>query len=219
MQVLLVDDSPELRDLVTRALTREGHQVRAVATLDEARAALRERAPEVLVLDVALPDGTGLTLCRELRAANVGLPILLLTAHGDVPERVAGLDAGADDFLPKPFAVAELRARVRALGRRGALERLSIVKLLGAELDLSARRAFAEGGEVPLTAREWAIMELLSARRGRVVSRGEILEAVWGEATDAAAQSLDVMIARIRRKLGASAVRTLRGEGYALGEH
>jgi two-component system OmpR family response regulator len=214
MDVLIVDDSAELLDLVERALLREGHEVRVATTLAAARRAIGERKPELLVLDLELPDGTGIYLCRALRQDGLSFPILLLTAHGEVPQRVAGLDAGADDFLAKPFAVAELRARIRALGRRGPIERPASVTLGDAKLDLSTRTATRDARELPLTAREWEVLELLINRRGRVVSRSTILELVWGEVTDKASSSLDVIMARIRRKLGSEAIRTLRGEGY-----
>src|SRR5689334_4474998 len=129
MHLLIVDDHPELLDLVQRALARDDHVVHTAKTLADARGAIAERPPDVLILDLALPDGTGIDLCRELRRSGATFPILLLTAHGEVPQRVAGLDAGADDFLAKPFAMAELRARVRALGRRGPSERSSVLKL------------------------------------------------------------------------------------------
>jgi len=217
MRLLIVDDHDELLDLVTRALTSDGHQVTTASCLGEARVRLDGSDPEVLILDVALPDGTGLDLCRELRRAGRRFPILLLTAHGEVSQRVAGLNAGADDFLPKPFAVAELRARVRALGRRGPLDRALFVRVGDTELDLSSRNARRGDVDVPLTAREWAVLELLAARGGRVVNRSEILEVVWGDRNESGSSSLEVMVARIRRKLGAGLVRTLRGEGYALG--
>ncbi|MEI6162621.1 MAG: response regulator transcription factor, partial [Roseococcus sp.] len=133
-----------------------------------------------------------------------------------VSSRVACLDAGADDFLPKPFAIAELRARVRALGRRGPLPRDLLRRVGDVTLDITARRAARGDEAVPLTAREWALLELLAARAGRVVPRGEILEVVWGDDTDRAAASLDVIVARIRRKLGHDAIETLRGIGYRL---
>jgi DNA-binding response OmpR family regulator len=216
MDVLIVDDSAELLDLVERALSREGHEVRVAATIAQARQRIAERPPELMVLDLALPDGTGIELCRALRGEDARFPILLLTAHGEVPQRVAGLDAGADDFLAKPFAIAELRARVRALGRRGPSVRPTTTVVLGeAQLDLAARRAVREERELPLTAREWEVLELLINRQGRVVSRGTILELIWGEITDKASDSLDVIMARIRRKLGPEAIRTVRGEGYA----
>lgn len=216
MDVLVVDDSPEVLDLVSRALLRDGHQIRVGDSLEAARREIAIAAPEILVLDVALPDGTGLDLCRSLRAQGALFPILLLTAHGEVPRRVAGLDAGADDFLAKPFAVAELRARVRALGRRGPMERPTHVRLGEASLDLSSRRACRDGADIPVTAREWAVLELLVARRGRVVERDTILDLVWNEVSDRSSSSLDVIMGRIRRKLGASVVRTVRGEGYAV---
>jgi len=217
VRVLLVDDNPELRDLVTRALTRDGHAVTAVATVAAARAALADAPQEVVVLDLGLPDGSGMDLCRALRAEGERVPILMLTAQGAVARRVEGLESGADDFLPKPFAVAELRARVRVLGRRGATAASTAWRHGAVALDFAARRAVVEGAEVPLTAREWALVEFLAGRGGRVARRGEILDAVWGDDTPQASASLDVLAARVRRKLGATVLRTVRGEGYALG--
>lgn len=217
MRVLAVDDHAEVLDLVVRALERDGHRVHAARDVAGARDALRAEPVDVVVLDLALPDGTGVDLCRELRREGSRVPILLLTAHGEVAQRVRGLDAGADDFLAKPFAVAELRARVRALGRRGPLDRSTLLALADVEIDLAARLARRHGVEVPITAREWAVIELLAARQGRVVTRTQILDEVWGDAGEAASASLDVIIGRIRRKLGSATVRTVRGEGYAIG--
>jgi len=216
MYLLIVDDQPELRDLVSRALRRDDHVVVEAASLSAARAELGVREPDLIILDLALPDGSGIDLCHELRRAGSQVPILLLTAHGEVPQRVAGLDAGADDFLAKPFAVAELRARVRALGRRGPVQRSHIWKLGRVELDFGARRALVDNEQVPLTAREWSLLELLVARAGKVVSRSEILETVWGDNTEATSASLDVIIARVRRKLGGEVLRTVRAQGYVI---
>lgn len=216
MDILVVDDAPELLDLLARALGRDGHEVRCAASVADAQAATAEWRPELFILDVELPDGTGVELCRALRRQGVRTPILILTAHGEVHERVAGLDAGADDFLAKPFAVAELRARVRALARRGPIERPTAITLGDVELDLGAHRAARAGAEIPITAREWAVLELLIARAGRIVARTSILEIVWGDASEGASASLDVIMARIRRKLGPDAVRTVRGEGYVV---
>jgi DNA-binding response OmpR family regulator len=219
MRLLVVDDDAELCDLLVRALERDGHSVAAASTAAEAREAFRNEHIDVAVLDLALPDGSGIALCRELRAAQSEVPILMLTAHSEVDKRVRSLDAGADDFLGKPFAVAELRARVRALGRRrGVRASLACFKSADVRLEFSARRATRGGRNVDLTAREWAILEALAARPGRVVGRGDLLEECWGEATTAHAASLEVLIGRIRRKLGEPVVRTLRGAGYSLGD-
>jgi two-component system OmpR family response regulator len=216
MHLSIVDDHAELLDLVERALTRDGHVVRCSKSLAEARAALLAHTPDVLILDLALPDGTGIDFCKELRADGASFPILLLTAHGEVPQRVAGLDAGADDFLAKPFAMAELRARVRALSRRGNVERSLVLHWGELKLDFGARRAARAEREVPLTAREWALIELFAQRLGRVVARADILDSVWGEQSEQASASLDVLIGRLRRKLGLEALRTVRGAGYML---
>jgi len=217
MRILLVDDHAELRDLVGRALVREGHVVEHAATLSAARARLAGQLFDLIVLDLGLPDGDGEALCRELRQQGVSTAILVLTARGSVTSRVTALDAGADDYLRKPFAVAELRARVRALGRRRETLAPSVLRRGDIALDLAGRRALVRDREAPLTAREWAILELLARRDGRVVSRDALLDGVWGEATERSGASLEVLIARIRRKLAPELIRTVRGEGYALG--
>lgn len=215
MRVLIVDDDHELTALVERSLVRDGHVATLASSVGAARRALIE-AHDVVVLDIGLPDGSGVELCRELRDRGRSEPILLLTAQSAVAERVAGLDAGADDYMVKPFAVAELRARVRALGRRRASPVAVRHRWKNVELDLSGRRAWRDQVEVEITAREWAILDALVRSRGRVVQRERLLSEGWGEVTDAAAASLEVLIGRIRRKLGRGLVRTARGLGYAI---
>jgi len=217
MRILVVDDEAELQSVVTRALSRDGHLVTTAPDLATAREALTA-LPDLLVLDLSLPDGFGLELCRELREEGAQLPILVLTAQQNVVRRVEALDAGADDFLAKPFAVAELTARVRALGRRGPLVRGLTWSQGEVRLDFAGRHAAKAAQEVPITSREWAILEVLARREGRMVARGELLESVWGDATDATSASLDVLVARLRRKLGNDLIRTVRGEGHALGQ-
>ncbi len=179
MRVLVIDDEADVRSVVARALQADGHAVSTAADLEAARERVASGL-DLIVLDLRLPDGFGLDLCRELRAEGSTVPILLLTALSQVAVRVEGLDAGADDFLAKPFAVAELRARVRALGRRGALPRGLIYKHEDIVLDFAGRSARRAGRDVAVTAREWAILELLAHRAGRIVSRLDVLEGVWG---------------------------------------
>ena len=215
MRVLVVDDDDDVRNVVVRALQHDGHAVVGAADLPAARHAVGD-CFELIVLDVSLPSGSGLTLCRELRAEQDATPILLLTARSGVANRVEGLDAGADDYLVKPFAVAELRARVRALGRRGPAVRSYVHVVDDVVLDVAGRRAMKADVQVPVTAREWAILEALAARSGRVMSREDLLDTVWGSVDHATAKSLEVLVARLRKKLGASVIVTLRGEGYSL---
>lgn len=215
MRVLVVDDDDDVRNVVVRALQNDGHVVDGAADLAQARKAIGD-CHELIVLDVSLPSGSGLTLCRELRADQDATPILLLTARSGVASRVEGLDAGADDYLVKPFAVAELRARVRALGRRGPAVRSYVHTVDDVVLDVAGRKATKADAQVPVTAREWAILEALAARAGRVMSREDLLDTVWGSVDAAAAKSLEVLVARLRKKLGATVIVTLRGEGYSL---
>jgi DNA-binding response OmpR family regulator len=218
MRILVVDDHPDVLDLVTRALERDHHVVSTAATIESARERLASSPIELLILDLGLPDGSGQVLCAELRAHGSSVPILVLTAKSAVASRVAVLDAGADDYLGKPFAVAELRARVRALGRRGATLHAVVHERGGLTLDFSARRAVVDGQEAAITSREWSILQALAQRNGRVIARHELLDSVWGDDGEASSASLDVLIARIRRKLGADVIRTVRGQGYALQE-
>jgi DNA-binding response OmpR family regulator len=216
VRILVVDDNPELLQLVVTSLEREEHRVTSVKTAAVATARLEDETFDVIVLDLGLPDGSGIDVCRKARDKGIATPILILTARASVDQRVEGLDAGADDFLAKPFAVAELRARVRALGRRTGVPGPRVWSRGGVELDFLKRQATVSGREVPLTSKEWRILDVLALARGQIVSRSRILEEVWSEEDASAAASLDVLMTRIRKKLGSDTVRTLRGEGYAL---
>ncbi len=217
VRILLVDDEAELVDLVRRALVAEGHRVDVARTAARADEALMDNAYDVVVLDLGLPDGSGLDVCRRARAAQISTPVLMLTAQTAVEHRVESLDTGADDFLGKPFAVAELKARVRALGRRSGLPAGLEWKHGAVALDFPRRRATVSGQEVPVTAKEWNILEVLAISQGRLVSRSRLLDEVWGETSASADSSLEVLINRIRKKLGSDCIHTLRGEGYRLG--
>lgn len=220
MNVLVVEDDAETSAFVSRALTRERMRVTTAADCAQAEGAMVAADFDVLVLDVMLPDGSGLDLCRRLREASSAVPVLFLSAKGAVSARVEGLSAGGDDYLPKPFALRELVARVRALGRRGPLLRPNRTIVGDVSIDLHARRAERNGAELPLTAREWAILELLLARQGRVVTFDEMLETLWGETSERTRASLEVIMTRLRRKLRGGAadgiIVTVRGVGYRL---
>jgi DNA-binding response OmpR family regulator len=217
MRILVVEDDEVVQGSVARALRVEGHAVTTAGDLASAREGVAGGV-DLIVLDLRLPDGFGLDLCRELRSEGSQTPILVLTALSEIARRVESLDAGADDFLAKPFAVSELRARVRALGRRGPTPRGLVVSVEDAVLDFGGRSASSAGKPVSLTAREWTILEILARRAGRVVTHNDLLDAVWGETTEALADTLAVLVGRLRRKLGMGLIRTFRGEGYALAE-
>ena len=205
--------------MVESALCIAGHQVDAVEDVAGATACLRGPAYDVVVLDWMLPDGSGVDLCRQMRETRCSVPVLMLTARTNVADRVAGLEAGADDYLRKPFAVTELLARLRALTRRGPRLAESVLRHGELEIDLDQRRLRVAGHDVPLTLREFQILELLLRRRGRVVTKTDILTSVWGAESAGAEASLEVLISRLRRKLGvgeAAALRTHRGLGYSL---
>jgi DNA-binding response OmpR family regulator len=220
MRILVVDDDLPTRELLVRSLGRAGHVASAAANCGEANTMVLAERFEIVVLDVMLPDGSGVDLCRALRQQRVDTPILLLTAQGAVGDRVEGLNAGADDYLPKPFAVSELLARVGALGRRGPALRKEVVVMGAVEIDLAGHRVSLAGKSVAMTARELAILETLARHQRQVVSRDHILESVWGTISETKANTLEVLMARIRRKLGGprAPIRTVRGLGYSLDE-
>jgi DNA-binding response OmpR family regulator len=220
VRILLVEDSERVSSVVTSTLRTSGHEVSATTTCAAARDELGDATFDLAIVDVGLPDGSGLDVCRWARAEGLDMPILVLTARNEVGDRVAGLDAGADDYLGKPFATAELTARVRALGRRGPRWTESVRAFDALVIDRDRREVRAcDGSEIPVTTRELEIVALLAWADGRVVPRDHILEAVWGDATEGASASLEVLVARIRRKLAAAgapdAIRTVRHVGYA----
>jgi len=220
MHVLIVDDDAETRELVASALRREGHRSTPASGPADALHAIAEVVFDVIVLDVMLGEASGLDLCAEIRGGGLQTPILFLSARGTVGARVDGLDAGGDDYLAKPFAVRELLARIRALGRRGPSLRPTVVRAGEVQLDFTARKAFVAGREVPVTSREWDVLRVLSDARGRVVSFDDILDRSWGEVSVKTRASLEVIMSRLRRKLDPDGVRglirTARGLGYSL---
>ena len=218
MKILVVEDSGPTRSLLVRALQSEQMTVETATRLSTGLRQAMAARHDVIVLDLMLPDGDGLDLCRSLRAEGVLTPVLCLTARGDVAARVQGLDAGADDYMKKPFALAELRARIRALARRQGLSPPRRVEVGVVRMDFTARRLERRGREVPLTAREWAVLEVLVSKQGRVVGRSDLLNSVWHGSGRPESESLDVILSRLRRKLGGEgegcSIRTIRGEGF-----
>ena len=221
MRILLVEDDRELAKILTDGF-RE-HHIEVVAAGDFAeglrRAALGQYG--VLILDVMLPGGDGFDLCRRIRGKGISTPILMLTARGAVEDRVRGLEAGADDYLAKPFAFRELLARVRALSRRQPAIREERKVVADLELDLRAREVRRAGTPVLLTAKEWDLLQLLAENEGVVVTRQEITERVWDENHDPFTNVLEVLVRRLRRKIDdgfePKLIHTIRGAGYRLG--
>jgi two-component system response regulator MprA len=215
-RVLVVDDDPPLRRMLARTLLAEGYDVTVAADGGAALVEAERTAPDVIVLDVAMPGLDGLTVARRLRSKGVPTPILMLTARDAVPDRVAGLEAGADDYLVKPFAVAELVARLRALTRRSGDGRTGALRSYAdLTLDVDARRAVRSGRAIELTGRESALLELLLREAGRVVTRERALEEIWDDAAEP--NVVDRYVTRLRRKLGSPPlIRTVRGSGFTL---
>ncbi len=220
MRILVTDDDPGVLSLVARALRKEGHVVDPVATGTEALWHAAENAYDAVVLDVGMPPPDGIEVVRRLRAAHVWTPILLLTAHGTTDDRVRGLDAGADDYLTKPFAVEELRARLRAIVRRGAQPRPAVLAVGDLVVDPASRTAARQGDPLPLTPREYELLELLARHAGTVVSRSEIRDALWDFAFEPESNVVEVTVRRLRDKVdrpyGGHSIRTVRGAGYLL---
>jgi two-component system response regulator MprA len=215
-RVLVVDDDPPLRRMLARTLAAEGYEVTVAGDGGGALAEAERTAPDVIVLDVAMPGLDGLTVARRLRGKGLPTPILMLTARDAVPDRVAGLEAGADDYLVKPFAVQELVARLRALTRRGLEPAAGGLRSYGdLTLDVSARRATRGGRAIELTGREADVLELLLRETGRVVTRERAIEEIWDDAAEP--NVVDRYVTRLRRKLGSPPlIRTVRGSGFTL---
>ncbi len=221
MRILLVEDEPAAARFIAKGLREARHAVDVAADGMAAAEQCQQNDYDAVILDVMLPGRDGLSVCRGLRAAGSDVPVLMLTARDAVEARVEGLDAGADDYLTKPFDFRELLARVRALTRRDrrplAPDRLEVRHL---SIDLPGQRVWAHGREVELTSREYALLEYLARRSGDVVGRADIAEHVWDESYDAFSNVVDVYVQRLRRKLddddGPSLIRTRRGQGYQL---
>lgn len=220
MKVLLLEDDVRLAGLITRGLRRDGHAVDTAGTVEDARWLATESVYDVLVLDVMLPDGDGFGLCRELRASGNWTPALLLTARDAVNDRVRGLDVGADDYLVKPFAFAELFARLRALARRGATERPTVLEFGDLRLDPAARQVSIAGSPVVVVGREFALLEYFLRHPNEALTRSRIIDEVWDWAFEGTPRIVDVYVRALRARLGRGRnrprIETIRGVGYAV---
>ena len=222
MRVLLVEDDTELAREVAMGLRGAGARVDHAGSAREGRRIAQSQELDVLILDVMLPGESGFVLCRSLRAAGVQTPILMLTARDAVDDRVTGLDAGADDYLTKPFALQELIARVRALSRRRPTLYPRLVRIADLEVDLAARRARRGERHIELTAKEFALLECFALHPDVVLDRAAITAHVWDDNHDPFTNVLEVLVRRLRRKIDdgfdKKLIHTMRGAGYRLGE-
>jgi two-component system OmpR family response regulator len=220
MRILVVEDELKMASLLRRGLLEEGHAVDVSRTGDEALARARATHYDAVVLDLMLPGLDGVEVCRRLRAADVWSPVLMLTARDGVDDRIAGLDAGADDYLAKPFSFAELLARLRALVRRGAAERPTVLTVGDLRLDPATRQVWRGEHEVELSPKEFALLETFMRRAGRVLSRFQLLEHAWDYGYEQRSNVIDVYVRYLREKVdrpfGRDSIETVRGVGYRL---
>jgi two-component system OmpR family response regulator len=220
MRVLIVEDDLRMASLVHRGLENEGFAADIAPTGEDAVWMAQAHAYDVVVLDVMLPSLDGFETCRRLRVAGVWVPVLMLTARDAVEDRVAGLDSGADDYLVKPFAFAELLARLRALIRRGDTERPAVLAVGDLRLDAATREVARGATPIALSAKEFALLETFMRRPGQVLTRLQLLEHAWDFAYENRSNVVDVYVRRLRRKIdepfGRASLETVRGAGYRL---
>jgi len=223
VRVLIVEDQPKLAELLARGLREEGHAADVADRGEDALWMAPAASYDVIVLDIMLPGIDGIETCRELRRAGVWTPVLMLTARDAVGDRVTGLDAGADDYLTKPFSFDELLARLRALTRRVPAERPVTVEVGDLRLDPAAHRAWRGETELELSAKEFAMLELLMRRPGNVLTREQLLEGAWDMSYERRSNVVDVYIRYLREKIdrpfGSDSIETVRGVGYRLKAH
>ena len=217
MRILVVEDEADLAQAVVDHLRAAAHAVDHASTLDAAQAAVRAMPYALILLDLRLPDGEGLALLRDLRDRRDPTPVLIVTARDRIIERIAGLEAGADDYLVKPYDLNEMLARINAILRRADGTRAPERRFGGLCISPSARTVTRHGAPVTLTPREWAILDRLSHRPGQVVGKAELEDAVYGFGEEVESNAIEAHVSRLRAKLGRAAVETVRGFGYRMG--
>ena len=217
MRILLIEDDPALGQAIRDQIVADGHSVDRVERLGEAEIAFRSAVFDLVLLDLMLPDGRGLDFLKTLRVGGDVTPVVVLTARDQISDRIAALDAGADDYLVKPFDLFELSARIRAVGRRYAGNPNPLVTIGELEIDLAARSIRRSGRNVALTSREWSLFEALVQRPNQLMSKPQLEERLYSFDTEIESNTIEVYVARLRKKLGADVIETVRGMGYRLG--
>ena len=217
MRILLIEDDPGLGNAVSDQIAAEGHVPDLAPSLSYARDLCATMSYDLILLDLGLPDGRGLDFLRALRAQGAVTPVMILTAHDRITERIEGLNAGADDYIVKPFDLAELSARIAAVGRRYAGNPNPLVTLGGLQIDLAARAIVGPEGQIDLSQREWVIFEALLQRPGQIISKSQIEDRLYSFDAEVESNTIEVYVSRLRKKLGKDVVQTIRGLGYRLG--
>lgn len=217
MRVLLVEDDELLGDAVRTHVHRQGHAVDWSLSQDEAEASLSAATYDLILLDLRLPDGNGLDILKALRGRRDATPVIIMTAHDQVSDRIAGLNAGADDYLVKPVDLGELQARIHAVSRRYGTHKLPAFVVRGISIYSSDRRITDQNGEdIAISSREWAVLDRLIARKMAIVSKAQIEEALYEFGAEVESNTVEVYVSRLRRKLGKDAIETVRGVGYRI---
>jgi DNA-binding response OmpR family regulator len=220
MKVLLVEDEPKIARYVSKALGTEGHNVEVIPRGDDGLTAATTRPFDIMLLDLALPGGDGLDILRAVRAKSISTPVLILTARGELPDRITGLDLGADDYLPKPFAMEELIARINVLTRRKGADNSPIMRVGDLVLNSTTREVTRNGTKLYLSVREFGLLEFLMHNSPRAFTRTELCEHVWKSALDDETNAVDVYIQRVRRKVDedfpVKLIQTVRNVGYKI---
>ena len=217
MRILLIEDDPGLGNAVRDQIAAEGHMPDLAPTLSYARDLLATMPYDLILLDLGLPDGRGIDFLKALRAKGSVTPVMILTAHDRITERIEGLNAGADDYMVKPFDLAELSARIAAVARRYAGNPNPLITLGALKIDLAAHAIHGPKGQIDLSQREWIIFEALLQRPGQIVSKSQIEDQIYAFDSEVESNTIEVYVSRLRMKLGKDVVQTLRGMGYRLG--
>jgi two-component system, OmpR family, response regulator len=217
LRVLLVEDDQTLGEAVRDHVTNSHHAVDWMQTIDDATASTRTVEYGLILLDLRLPDGSGINFLRALRSKGDATPVIILTAHDQISDRIEGLNAGADDYLVKPFNLDELTARMLAVTRRHSGNSSSAITIGTLRIDMASRSIFSDKREILLSGREWAVLDKLLSRAGAIVSKSQIEEALYAFGWEVESNTVEVYISRLRKKLGRDHVTTIRGVGYRIG--